>query len=1207
MRKQKRSGIRRKILCLLLAVLLCLGLLPVLSPVSAASEAEETMEAPAADPAAEEDPSAADAQTVSQEKESTRPSESIQPETEESAAIESEKAPESNPSTAQNQTGETSQEETAETAQAAGQAICDIPHVLARAPQVTEDPQAPEHHKHLNYADDTSTSIPNDTGLRAGDSGGAHHDEEGWYDLSLDVTGGETAWSDTPRGNIIFIVDNSNSMKLAPYMDPNAKDENGNPLFTQIKSQDDDPNEKPGGTQGIPEHYVLKDGVLWPVYAYGDTDNKYWCLVSDASQTYDWNERTGQFVDKDGNASALYEYSGPTRMEAAQKSLKEQLELIKNSGIDTQISVVSFGSQAQVLVENSSDIGAAENAIAGLQPDGGGTNWDDALQKAEGIQTRAGVPTYVVFISDGNPTYYRTGPRYSGDESNGNGQESDTRNVETSWSYAKNTADSFLNGKEGWSFYSVAAFNTQIFHMSDDDNGIAWQVYGGKAPDGHVYTASQAGDFTTALGNITEDIKAQTKKTTGHYSQAAIADTLSSLVDAKEGSLYYTVSRIVNGKKETKTFTPGDGSVTFSDGTVVKVPAKEAVLDGKALTWDLGSDFELNPGATFAVHLKVRPNQQAHDLSAADKNGNTIDHTDVVLKGDSPDRNSADDMMIYANSETPTVTYKDPQGKEGSSDYKEKPELPVPYSKISIEKVWKTDKPDNITSVTVDLLQDGKEYQTFTLNANNQWKAEALVPAGPTGHSYQLKEKTNLGDGWTVSYTYSGYDKDGEVKSKEIDQVTFDSPRSLEQRDGAFTIKNAKLDTSGQVEIKKVWKDTSGKEITNTDGLWATFELWRRKTQKPQEDKKQYTVTVKTNYFLGSWPSTYYGTTDDSGGDLADGPSKTFTVTEGDTLPFTITVTGENGQMGIYSSTVGSTALVGKMSDPTEGIFTIKGASGQSLYRSGSYQLKNISGDTTVEITLLGMVKVNGWGIFASPSINDSVSIAFGTPVPAPDPDPVPAGDEKVPGVDSVTLKDGTWSHIWEKLPVKDADGNPYSYFVKETACSPGFELESIENNDGITNGTITAANKQTTTSVAVEKVWDDHDDRRGMRPGSVTVRLYQNGEKTEQTLALSADSGWKAQFTGLPATALTTKDGSSSWQQISYSVKEENVPEGYMTSAAQGKDGGWTVTNKLIYKLPSAGGPGDYPLIFIGTALAGTGVLLARRSGKKSGHKDLL
>ena len=127
------------------------------------------------------------------------------------------------------------------------------------------------------------------------------------------------------------------------------------------------------------------------------------------------------------------------------------------------------------------------------------TNWDDALQKAEGIQTRAGVPTYVVFISDGNPTYYSTGPRYSGDESNGNGQESDTRNVETSWSYAKNTADSFLNGKEGWSFYSVAAFNTQIFHMSANENGLAYHVYNGAVPDGHVYNAQQADDFTNAI------------------------------------------------------------------------------------------------------------------------------------------------------------------------------------------------------------------------------------------------------------------------------------------------------------------------------------------------------------------------------------------------------------------------------------------------------------------------------------------------------------------------------------------------------------------------------------------------------------------------------------------------------------------------------------------------------------------------------------
>ena len=1225
------------VLCLLLAVVLCMGMIPTVFPVSAASGKDQTEDASGVEASDQEDGSAEKVRVPSQGTESAGPSESALPGTAASAAEKTEEDPGADSSRAKVSTDEKMKEDTvtdSSTAQAPTDKIkenetsgeemskgteedtisenaivCNIPHVMARAPEVPTGPQAPEHHKHLNYANNTSVSIPDDTGARAGDSGGAHHDTEGWYDLSLDVTGGETTWSDTPQADIIFIVDNSNSMKLAPYMDPNAKDKNGDPLFTQINSQREDPNEQSDGTQVIPEHYVLKDGVLWPAYAYGDTDirgntRKYWCLVSDASETYEWNERTGRFEDKYGNKSALYSYNGPTRMQAAQESLKGQLDKIRDSGIESQISVVSFGNRAQVLVENNESIDEAETAIANLQPNGGGTNWDDALQKAKGIETRDGVPTYVVFISDGNPTFYGSGP-------SGNGQESDTNNVEASWRAASATANRFLEGKEGWSFYSVAAFNTQIFHMSDGENGIAWHVYEGKVPNGHVYTASQADDFTTALGNIITDIKEQTKKTTGHYSKASIADTLSSLVDAKEGSIYYTVSKIVNGKKETKTFTPGNGSVTFSDGTEVNVPASEAVLTGKNLTWNLGSDFELNPGATFAVHLKVRPNQEAHDLSAADKNGSTIENADVVLKDSlgKLERNSVDDMMIYANSGTPTVSYKDPEGKEGSSNYTEKPELPVPYSKISIEKVWKTAKPDSVTSVTVDLLQDGKEYKKFTLMEGNQWKAEALVPAGPTGHTYQIKEKTDLGDGWTVSYSYSGYDKNGEatnenkngeVKNKEIDQVTFDSPCSLEQREGAFTIKNAKLDTSGRVEVKKIWKDTSGKEITDTNGLWATFELWRTKTQKPGQEKKQYTVTVKTKYFLGLWNSTY-GSTDDSDGDLADGPSKTFTVETGDTLPFTITVTGEDGRMGIYSSSIGSTALVGDMSDPTGGIFTINGTYGQSLYRHGSYQLENITGDTTVEITLLGMVKVNGIGWRTSPSIEDSVSIAFGTPVSAPDPDPVPAGEEKVPGIDPVTLKDGTWSYIWDKLPVKDADGNPYSYFVKETGCSPGFKLEAIDNNGGITNGTITAANKQTTTSISVKKVWDDNGNRRGIRPDSVTVSLYQNGVKTDQTRTLSEDSGWTAKFADLPTAALVTGDGSKSWQQISYSVKEENVPEGYMTSTEQERDGSWTVTNKLVYKLPDTAGPGNYLLLMCGTALITAALLLVideRRKG---------
>ena len=1101
----------------------------------------------------------------------------------------------------------------------------------ARKEAAEEENKAPAHAKHLNYAADPSKAIPDDIGFRNGDKDGAHHDEDGWYDLSLDITGGEESWSDQPQADIIFVIDNSNSMKLAPYMHVDAVDENGNKLFTRINSQSEDPNEYSTDDNNKPqEHYVLKDGVLWPAFGSGETSfggtTHYWCLVSDASQRYGWSG--GKFVNLDtGKASELYEYKGSTRMEAAQKSIDDQLKLIQGSDIDTRISVVSFGSSAKIDLENSGDISKVQTTINSLEPTGGGTNWDDALQKAKSINTRDGIPAYVVFISDGNPTFweadgniysnYRVGEPYdryhdptgNNGADGGNGQESDTVNVEESWQHAYRTADTFLAGKDNWNFYSVAAFNTQIFHMSANENGLAYHVYNGAVPDGHVYNAQQADDFTNAMGDIITDIKNHAKKISGHFSAAKIQDTLSSLIDVKEGSLTYTVSKLINGEKETLEFKPGSKTAVFSDGSVVNVPEGGADLKGSSLTWDLGSSFELDTGVTYSVHVKVRPNQEAHDISAADKVGESADNADLVTDGGKTVRNSDDDLMVYANSGTPQVSYKNPKGKDGSSDYVQKPELPVPYSKLKIKKEWKTPAPDNVTSVEVELLQDGKPYQKLTLNADNSWTASALVPAGPTGHSYQVRETTDLGEGWVCSCFYTGYDTSGQIKNKEISQISFDSPKSLEQREGAFTLKNAKLDLSGQVELKKVWKDADGNEIKDTAGLQAKFELWRRKTQKPAQEKKTYTVTVKTYYFYGTRTNSGRGTTDDSDKsywDPVEGPEKTYQVQEGDTLPFTINVTGQNGQMGIYSSTIGEKELAGDMSDPTEGIFTINGSTGQKLYRKGSYQLEDISSDVTVDITLLGRVKQvsRGWPLPPAPSINDSVSINFGTPIPAPDPDPVPAGEEKVPDREPVILKDENWSYTWDKLPIADADGNAYIYFVKETECSPGFELEEIDNNGGITNGTITAANRLKSVSIPVSKVWDDNDNRKGIRPDSVRVCLYRNGEKTGKTADLKASAGWKAEFTDLPASVLVNENGRTSWQQAEYTVKEDKVPDGYISSAEKSPSGAWTVINKLIYRLPNTAGPGTYPFILCGSALIASALLLSRKSRGKGDEK---
>ena len=96
------------------------------------------------------------------------------------------------------------------------------------------------------------------------------------------------------------------------------------------------------------------------------------------------------------------------------------------------------------------------------------------------------------------------------------------------------------------------------------------------------------------------------------------------------------------------------------------------------------------------------------------------------------------------------------------------------------------------------------------------------------------------------------------------------------------------------------------------------------------------------------------------------------------------------------------------------------------------------------------------------------------------------------------------------------------------------------------------------TTSVAGTKIWDDENNIHGLRPSSITVRLYANGQEQGASATWSSTSGnsWTYSFDNLPAVDNTGK-------QIAYTVREDPV-EGYTSKVS-----GTIITNTLIPRTP--------------------------------------
>ncbi len=145
------------------------------------------------------------------------------------------------------------------------------------------------------------------------------------------------------------------------------------------------------------------------------------------------------------------------------------------------------------------------------------------------------------------------------------------------------------------------------------------------------------------------------------------------------------------------------------------------------------------------------------------------------------------------------------------------------------------------------------------------------------------------------------------------------------------------------------------------------------------------------------------------------------------------------------------------------------------------------------------------------------------------------------------------WTYSFTDLPKYDVDGDghAYDYTVKEVQV-PGFI--SVVNGFDIIN----TYDRSATTSVHVEKVWNDFNTNVGAHP-TITIELYQNGILFE-TQELSNDN-LELDFKELPKY-------DANQQPFTYTVKEVPV-NGYTSTVSGSATKGFTITNTLVLGKP--------------------------------------
>lgn len=520
---------------------------------------------------------------------------------------------------------------------------------------------------------------------------------------------------------------------------------------------------------------------------------------------------------------------------------------------------------------------------------------------------------------------------------------------------------------------------------------------------------------------------------------------------------------------------------------------------------------------------------------------------------------------------TATVTVVD-KGKgalEATVSYDDEKAFENTYTpaktQVSVKKVWKDENNQDgkrPTSVTVKLIADGQD----------------------TGKTLEL----NAANGWTGSFTNLDADKGGTPIQYTVVEVTVAGYTSEITGDAAsgFTITNSYSPETVDVKATKNWDDANnqdGKRPTKitinlladgqkvdskeiqaaADGTW-TVEFTKLAKYKAGKEIK-YTVTEEA---VAEYESTI---TDFTITNKYAPKAIDYKVTkvwndannQDGKRPESVTVqlykkVGNADPVAVEGKKLTLTAK-----EKTDDNTWVASFTNLPQYEAGkeiTYSIKEVDVPAGYEASVTGQVVTNTY--------NPETIVLSGTKVWKDNNNQdgkrttsvkvqILNGDKVVQEIE-VSEKTG-WKFESKKLP-KYENGKEIKYTVKETAMT---EYKATITTDKDGKYTITNEHTPEKTAVKGHKIWKDEDNKDGIRPASITVKLLADGKETGQTATVSETSGWTYEFTGL--------DRYREGKEIAYTVEEVNVPDGYTASVE-----GYNITNIHTPEKPTPGKPNE-------------------------------
>lgn len=508
------------------------------------------------------------------------------------------------------------------------------------------------------------------------------------------------------------------------------------------------------------------------------------------------------------------------RLTAVKNAIRQiASELDSSETIDARYSLVSFsgnneyGDRPYNDAKTDQDWTTNKDVFIGMVNSisaNGGTNYEAGLYSANQLlkDVRPGAMTAVVFLSDGEPTFYYNESGYtqgSGSSYSSTGMEhakTEAGKMDIDFFYAIGVGDGYDEQEYEYSETTMPEY------MKDLVSGAK------KAEKAQFFD----GNNSSALDNIFNEIAGDI--TSILCSNVTVTDTLSENVEIVTGgsgsgtptSDDFTITVV---GEDGQTVATGKGSVQV-DGVTISARYNEAI---RQIVLEFPDNYQLKKGYTYKVTTKIQATEAAYEAYRNNENS-------YPDPGDKGTGTHAGQAGLYTNNKaTVDYTYN---GKNYSAEY------PMPVIQL---------KPGTLTitkQITGDLenadITALEENLTFTVNLNGKessYKLNEFTPGADNTYSLKI-------EGLSPNTQYAVTESGAEIPGYVLDASSTGEKGTI-----------AKGGTATAAFTNKYTPDTGSLTITKTvnglDGNDAALEVLKKQlkfTVKNADGEEVKTITL---------------------------------------------------------------------------------------------------------------------------------------------------------------------------------------------------------------------------------------------------------------------------------------------------------------------------------------------------------------------------